>query len=86
MTDKPRYHDEGGPIKAQHIAFTEDETQAIHAVAERFAQMCLASGIAPPADPMRALLAFGVACMRSMDASAAEAALHGRLTTETELH
>ena len=38
------------------VEFNDDETRAVHQLAEWFANACLAHGLKPPPDPMRALL------------------------------
>ena len=45
--------DEPVPV---HVAFTEDETRRIYAIAEWYAAYCAQHGRAAPVDPMRALL------------------------------
>ena len=39
-----------------HVAFTEDETRRIYAIAEWYAAYCAQHGQAAPPDPMRSLL------------------------------
>ena len=56
------------PAAGLHVVFTEQETLAIHTIAEWYAECCRRCGQPVPPDPMRAVLSCA---MTTMMASAA---------------
>lgn len=83
--DSPHYFsldDDALPTSTSlKVEFNEDETGRIYALAELWAERCVAFGVKPPPDPLRALLA---AAENLYQAACVMDALHEQATLEAD--